>query len=138
MNLALEGRGDWCLAGAAGFRAALLFAVFLTSGCDRPDYMGEVTSERDRLDDRIECRIGNARQFERFCTLERGTGADGPTLTVRMPDGGFRRLLVTDDGRGVVAADGAEPAEVTIIDQDRIEVDIGDDTFRLPATVAAR
>jgi hypothetical protein len=120
------------------YRAASLLVPLLLGGCDRPDYLGELTSERDRLDDRIECRIGRARQFERFCTLERGTSADGPTLILRMPDGGFRRLLVTDDGRGVVAADGAEPAEVTIIDQDRIEVAIGDDTFRLPATVASR
>ena len=57
---------------------------------------------------------------------------------VRKPDGGFRRLRVTRDGRGVVAADGAERAQVTIIADDRIEVSIGGDTFRLPATVRGR
>ena len=114
-----------------------LFALLL-AGCDRPDHLGEITSERDRLDERIECRIGSARQFERFCTYVQGTSEDGPTLTLRKPDGGFRRLLVSGDGRGVVAADGAEPAEVTIIDNDRIEVEIGGDSFRLPATVASR
>ena len=89
-------------------------------------------------DDRIECRIGNARLFDRFCTVEADETEEGRVLTVRKPDGGFRRLLVVDDGRGVVAADGAEEAEVTIVDDDRIEVDIGGDTFRLPATVASR
>ena len=119
-------------------RIATLLSLALFGGCDRPDYLGELTSERDRLDDRIECRIGSARQFERFCTYERGRSADGPTLTLRKPDGGFRRLLVADDGRGVVAADGAEPAEVTIVGEGRIEVEIGGDTFRLPATVGNR
>ena len=89
-------------------------------------------------DGRIECRIGNARQFERFCTVERAQGRAGPTLTLRKPDGGFRRLRLAQDGRGVVAADGAEPARVTIIDEDRIEVTIAGDSFRLPATVQGR
>jgi hypothetical protein len=84
--------------------------------------------------DRIECRIGGAAQFERFCTVERA-GAD---LTVRKPDGGFRRLTIVDDGRGVVAADGAQPAVVTLLSDRRIEVAIGGDAFRLPATVQAR
>jgi hypothetical protein len=119
-------------------RTAALLSLVLLAGCDRPDYLGELTSERDRLDDRIECRIGSARQFERFCTYERGRSEDGPTLTLRKPDGGFRRLLVADDGRGVVSADGAEPAEVTIVGEGRIEVEIGGDTFRLPATVGSR
>ena len=56
----------------------------------------------------------------------------------RVPGGGFRRFVVAGDGTGVAAADGAEPAMVTIIDDDRIEVAIGGDTFRLPATVQAR
>jgi hypothetical protein len=86
-------------------------------------------------DERIECRIGNAQQFERFCTVEVARGERGTTLTVRKPDGGFRRLLVSGDGRGVVAADGAEEAEVTIVGEGRIEVTIGGDTFRLPARV---
>ena len=89
-------------------------------------------------DSRIDCRIGNAPQFERFCTLEIGDSDAGRTLVVRKPDGGFRRFLVTGDGRGVVAADGAEPAQVTIIADDRIEVAIGGDAFRLPATVRGR
>ena len=89
-------------------------------------------------DGRIECRVGNARQFERFCTVEHADGPAGRTLTLRKPDGGFRRLRLAQDGRGVVAADGAEPARVTIIDEDRIEVTIAGDSFRLPATVQAQ
>ena len=137
----MTGQGRRCAArrpARTAGRAAALLSLVLLAGCDRPDYLGELTSDRDRLDDRIECRIGSARQFERFCTYERGRSEGGPTLTLRKPDGGFRRLLVADDGRGVVAADGAEPAVVTIIGEGRIEVEIGGDTFRLPATVANR
>ena len=89
-------------------------------------------------DDRIECRIGAARLFDRFCTVEVEETEEGRVLTVRKPDGGFRRLLVAEDGRGVVAADGAEEAEVAIVDENLIEVEIGGDTFRLPATVQGR
>jgi hypothetical protein len=86
-------------------------------------------------DNRVECRVSGSAQFERFCTIERTEGAEGAILTLRKPDGGFRRLRVASDGRGVVAADGAEAAQVTILRDDRIEVAIGADTFRLPATV---
>lgn len=71
------------------------------------------------------------------CTVDRERGKDGLILTVRHPDGAFRRLAVATDGRGVVAADGAEPARVTILDADAIEVAIGGDRYRLPATVRA-
>lgn len=84
--------------------------------------------------DKVECRIAAARDFARDCVVERTTGPEGLSLTIRHPDGGFRRLLVTTDGRGVVAADGAEPATVAI-EGKGILVTIGDDAYRLPATV---
>lgn len=59
-------------------------------------------------------------------------------LTVRHPDGAFHRLLVTKDGRGVIAADGAETAVVTIIANGEIEVALGGDRYRLPATVKGK
>lgn len=119
-------------------RAAPLAALALLAACgraesDAPDAGRTAAVAED--DDRIECRIGNSTQFQRFCTIERGEGSDGALLTLRKPDGGFRRLLVATDGRGVVAADGAEDAQVTILGDDRIEVAIGGDSFRLPATV---
>ena len=56
-------------------------------------------------------------------------------LVIHHPDGGFRRLLVTTDGRGVVTADGSDQASVAVIDPGTIEVAVGDDRYRLPATV---
>ena len=85
-------------------------------------------------DTRIACARGDA-AFASTCTVEQAQGSDGLILTVRHSDGAFRRLLVTQDGRGVVAADGAEVARVAITGADGIEVALGGDRYRLPATV---
>ena len=76
--------------------------------------------------------------FARDCTVERTESAEGLILTVRRPDNGFHRLLVVKDGRGVIAADGAESAKVSVIGDGRIEVAIGGDRYRLSATVKAQ
>ena len=85
-------------------------------------------------DTRIACARGDA-AFASTCTIEQAQGRDGLILTIRHPDGAFRRLLVTQDGRGVIAADGAEVAKVTITGADGIEVALGGDRYRLPATI---
>lgn len=83
---------------------------------------------------RIACARGNA-ALAASCTIEQAQGRDGAILTIRHPDGGFRRLLVTQDGRGVIAADGAEVARVSVLGADGIEVALGGDRYRLPATI---
>ncbi len=85
-------------------------------------------------DSRIACAQGEA-AFASICTVEQAQGEDGLVLTIRHPDGAFRRLLVTQDGRGVIAADGAEVAKVTITGTNGIEVALGGNRYRLPATV---
>jgi len=85
--------------------------------------------------DLILCAHGSD-AFRRTCTVERTQEDRGLILTVRHDDGGFHRLRVTQDGRGVIAADGAEAARVSIIDPQSIEVAIGGDRYRLPATMA--
>lgn len=72
--------------------------------------------------------------MQRVCQVERTQTDQGLVLTIRHPDGGFRRLRVVEDGRGLVAADGAEAARVTLVNEDEIEVVIGKDHYRLPAT----
>lgn len=71
----------------------------------------------------------------RGCSVEQASTPRGLVLTLRNPDGGFHRLLATRDGRGLVAADGAVPARVAVVGADLIEVAVGDDRYRLPATV---
>jgi len=107
------------------------FPVLLLLGCGgEPDAPADVAGGAP--DGRIECAVGGT-TFERACRLSR----EGERLTIHHPDGGFRRLLIARDGRGVVAADGAEQAEVAVIARDRIEVALGSDRYRLPATVQA-
>ncbi len=90
---------------------------------------------RDAAEGRIPCALGGGDDFTTRCTIDRAQTQDGLMLTVRHPDGGFHRLRVTRDGRGVIAADGAQAATVTIIDKDAIEVAIDGARYRLPATV---
>lgn len=80
----------------------------------------------------IDCAVEGAAQFEHVCTLERDEGPKGAILTVRAPDGHFRRLLATDDGR-ISVADGALPATVSAVGPGLIEVAIDGDRYRLPA-----
>ncbi|OYX48135.1 MAG: hypothetical protein B7Y97_11535 [Sphingomonas sp. 32-66-10] len=118
-------------------------ALLMLAACDpgpvktKADHAQDARTQaaRDAAEGRIPCALGDARDFATRCTIDRAQTQDGLILTVRHPDGGFHRLRVTRDGRGVVAADGAKPASVTIIDKDAIEVEIDDARYRLPATV---
>lgn len=82
---------------------------------------------------RADCATGGKAQWSRSCLVER----DGDLLTLRDAEGGFRRFRAVADGRGLVSADGAESAEIRILDNGRIEVTVGDDRYRLPATMTA-
>lgn len=109
-------------------------AIFLLSGC------GDGAADPSAIpaaDDAsaIDCAPPGQQDFARVCTVDRMRDDEGLILTLRQPDGGFHRLRVTTDGRGVVAADGAEEAAVGVIDGNRIEVAIGGARYRLPATV---
>jgi hypothetical protein len=110
-----------------------LSLLALLAACSDP----QADRERAAADaaDKVECALAGATAFERVCSVERMSGPEGLVLTIRAPSGSFRRFLVTKDGRGVVAADGAEAARVTVLDPGRIEVALGGDRYRLPATV---
>lgn len=82
----------------------------------------------------IPCARG-VESYARTCTVEQARASNGLVLTVRHADGAFRRLLVPNDGRGLVAADGAEVAKVRVLDRGEVEVAIGPDRYRIPATI---
>ena len=77
------------------------------------------------------CAVDGQRELAPVCDRELVDGL----LTLRHPSGGFRRLEVVTDGRGVISADGAEPAKVATVGTSLIEVSVGDDRYRLPAVV---
>ena len=120
------------------FGGALLALVALT-GCNRaPDNdelaEAEARGSREAAEDgRIECALEGSKLFDRTCTVEEMSSADGAILVVGRGNVGYRRLQITTDGRGVVSADGAEPAKVSIVGDNVIEVAIGNDRYRLPA-----
>ena len=115
-------------------RAASLFLCLLLPACGDDADRGAATTLAEGAE-RIECAVEGETAFQPVCSVERAMAPGGLTLTLRAPSGGFRRLLVTKDGRGVVAADGALPATVTPNGPDRIEVEVAGDRYRLPATV---
>jgi hypothetical protein len=84
---------------------------------------------------KIACAAAGATDLTPVCTHDRTETPNGVFLTLRHPDGAFRRLQIIRDGRGVIAADGAEPAKVTPLGPAQIEVALGGARYRLPATV---
>jgi hypothetical protein len=83
----------------------------------------------------VPCALHGTGLFDVSCPVERIVSGNGLMLVIHHPDGGFRRLQVTTDGRGVVTADGSEGAMVSVVNPGTIEVAVGDDRYRLPATV---
>lgn len=83
----------------------------------------------------IECMVPGQSGFGLICTIEKSASPDGTVLTVRAPDGAFRRFLIVKDGRGVIAADGAEKVTVTPVGDGNIDVLAGEIIWRLPARV---
>lgn len=83
-------------------------------------------------DGKADCAIGADAAWARDCLIERAN----EILTIRHPDGGFRRFRVLADGRGLEAADGAEMARLQIVEAGLVEIRIGGDRYRLPVKVA--
>ena len=124
-------------------RTYSLFATLLlltACGVKIPDKAADAKAQAGaraiaEAEGKIECAAKGEAVFAYACAIDRTQTQDGLYLTLHHPDGGFRRLLVTTDGRGVIAADGAETAQVTPLAPDLIEVEIGGARYRLPATV---
>ena len=117
-------------------RFRIVALLLLAAGCgDADEARRTALAKAAEEAGKVECATEGAKDFAPVCTVERTSSADGLVLTIRSPTGGFRRLLVTSDGRGVVAADGADPANVTLVDGGRIEVAVAGDRYLLPATV---
>ncbi|WP_425262550.1 hypothetical protein [Sphingobium cyanobacteriorum] len=119
---------------------AVLVAALALAGCDgdAPRAGNDATTTpapAPPVDDgKADCITGDATDWAHDCLIERA----GDRLTIRHPDGGFRRFRVLADGRGLEAADGAEPARLRIVGDRQIEVAAGDDRYRLPAQIAGQ
>lgn len=80
----------------------------------------------------VPCALRGAKSYSAECRIEREV-LDGRTIvTVRHPDGGFRRLVESADGLRYSAADGAQAVEI-VPNGKEIEVTLGDDHYLFPA-----
>ena len=117
-------------------RRSILAPILLTlalAGCEKSS-TGEATADGTKGAS-VPCALAGSAGFKSECTVERMTSGNDLVLVMHHPDGGFRRLLVATDGRGVTTADGSDQAAVTVLDPGTIEVGVGGDRYRLPATV---
>jgi hypothetical protein len=73
-------------------------------------------------------------EYAQDCWYERSDEGGQRLLVIHHPDGTFRRLEIVDDGRGLIAADGAEAARVVPLGE-MVEVTLADYRYLLPATV---
>ncbi|CAH0496843.1 hypothetical protein [Novosphingobium sp. CECT 9465] len=81
----------------------------------------------------IDCMVGGSEKFLPDCFVEDSRVGERRFLTVRHKDGAFRRFEMVDDGRGVIAADGADEATAKWSAEGVLEVAVGKDRFRFPA-----
>ena len=106
----------------------LALAGVALAGCDDVASTGQAG---EVADPRIHCRPAGADAFTPVCRAER----DGDLLVLFKPDGGFRRLRL-DPEQGLLAADGAEPAQIGRTGEHELRVEIGGDVFLLPDRLA--
>lgn len=121
-------------------RTSSALAALLLAGCGAPQ--GDTATAANQVASDIpgvspvdppglECAVGG-RALTRTCTFEREDARGDAILTVRHPDGGFRRLRIGQGG-AITAADGAVPAQVSIGEAGATIVAIGGERYRLPA-----
>ena len=115
-----------------GFAALALLAGCGGEAPSSQNQSGAVADAAAVDDGKADCALAGSGEWARDCLVDRA----GDMLTLQHPDGGFRRFRVLADGRGLEAADGAEAARLSILDDKRIEVVAGDDRYRLPARIA--
>ena len=107
--------------------ALIAFAAAACSGGQAPPAEAEGA-------EKIACALAGAKDFTPVCTVDRAKEDGVLTLIVRHPDGGFRRFMVLDDGRGLAVADGATQA-VTRFEGGMAELAVEQDRYRFPVTV---
>jgi hypothetical protein len=82
----------------------------------------------------IACAIGAGSALAPACQLEWGRDPAGAIVTIRQPDGGFRRLRSV---AGVwEAADGAFAADSVTVANGQVEVTVAGDHYLMPGSHA--
>ena len=106
-------------------RPALLLALALAACSPEREPAGAMAGEP------VACAHGAGGDWVTTCRIERTVEQDRDLVIVRRTDGAFRRFVVIDGGRSVVAADGAARVSQRRLGS-LLEVSLGDDRYRLP------
>ena len=114
------------------FALPLLLSLAACKVAEDPQAAAEEARE-DAGGTTIACAQGQA-EYAQDCWYERSDEDGKRLLVIHHPDGSFRRFEIVDDGRGLVAADGADAAQVTVAGE-VIEVSLADYRYLVPATV---
>lgn len=103
----------------------LVLACAALAACSKPE-----EKPQGRV---IDCALAGADKFLPDCFVQDSRVGNQRFLTVRHKDGAFRRFEMVDDGRGVVAADGADAATARWSAEGVLEVTVAQDRYRFPA-----
>ncbi|MBR0551650.1 hypothetical protein [Stakelama marina] len=114
--------------------SSAILICLLATGCGE-GLNGTDGDPSNQKQTKVACALDGTDDFKPQCSFDEVAGDKGTILTLHEPDGGFHRLRITRDGRGVVAADGAAPAIVKVVGDHQIEVTIDNSRYRLPATI---
>lgn len=118
--------------------AILLSTLGLLAACSGPA-PGEGEGEQAPIaaaGENIWCAANGATKLAQDCTLERGEEEGRAAFVIRHGDGKFRRLVASEDGKNLLAADGVEQSQ-SALKQDRWEVILGDDRYVVPVKADA-
>lgn len=116
---------------AKGGYLAGLGGLLMLSACSSGEGYPLAATDAESLD----CALNGASDFAADCAVERSRHGEVLLLTVRHPDGGFRRFEVLNDGHGLAMADGAATARTTLSGE-MLELAVEADRYRFPVTLA--
>ena len=83
----------------------------------------------------IDCALAGAAAFKPDCSAEQAVQNGRAVLVVAAPDGMFRRFEKVSDGRGVIVAEGVEDSTAHWVADGVLEVRVGQDRYRFPASL---
>lgn len=109
--------------------AALAALASLTSCLHHGDADSDGAAGGDEpLGEMVSCALDNGSVFSDDCRLERDSGG---VIIIHHPNGAFRRLRISPGGRDVTTADGFAPAITHPAQDGALEVQVGNDRYRL-------
>lgn len=120
-------------------RGLILVPALLLAACSSGGESGQQPSAQEAASSEaqsVPCALAGSRSFTAQCAIERVSTGGKTILTVRHPNGGFRRLIELDGGKRYAAADGSDEVSIEANGAE-IEVTLGDDHYLFPAPANA-